>query len=389
MPFFELFAKKHHPGNLKKKVSLIEGVALMGGVGAGIFGIPFAIAKVGVVLGVIYIIAIGLLMMGLNLLIGEILLRTGGEYHLVGLGKKYLGTTGEIILSALSYVMMFAGLVIYITGTGQAIAALTGLTPFVGSLIFFGVMSLLLFLGNKVFGTAELILFFFIVFILALILGSSLSHVNFVPTGSYTWANLLFPYGVLLFAFHATASVPETYHILKKRKMSFKKAIIVGGIINICIYAAFAAVVIGVTGSQTTELATIGLGQMVGQNILILSNIFAIFAMTMSFLLVGAALRDSFEWDFRVKHNLSTLITLGIPALVFLLGLRSFIVVMNIVGGVFISIEVLLILLIYWRAKQKGKLNPGRYSLHHSALLGALLFLAFSTGAVYSIVTLF
>ena len=75
--------------------------------------------------------------------------------------------------------------------------------------------------------------------------------------------------------------------------------------------------------------------------------------------------------------------------MIFLLGVRHFIVAIDIVGGVFISLEMLLMLLIYWRAKQRKDWEPGKYRLHHTTFLAIVLLLALSIGAVYSVIKLF
>ena len=77
------------------------------------------------------------------------------------------------------------------------------------------------------------------------------------------------------------------------------------------------------------------------------------------------------------------------PFVIFLLGVRHFIAAIDVIGGVFVSLEMLLLLLIYWRAKQLGHWQPGKYRLHHTALIGATLLLALLIGVVYSVGKLF
>ncbi len=60
-------------------------------IGAGVLGIPYVIAKSGFLYGSILIIAIGLAFLVLNLFVGEIVLRTKGQYQLTGYMEKYLG----------------------------------------------------------------------------------------------------------------------------------------------------------------------------------------------------------------------------------------------------------------------------------------------------------
>ena len=95
------------------------------------------------------------------------------------------------------------------------------------------------------------------------------------------------------------------------------------------------------------------------------------------------------NWDYRIPRFWAATMVCAIPLLIFLLGLRSFIMVIDIVGGVFISLTMLTFILVYWRAKRLGDIEPGKYHLDHIYLLAAILFLVFAIGAVNSVVKLF
>lgn len=380
-----------HHGIFRPRMTLFESIALIisGTVGAGVLGIPYAVAQSGLRVGMVYILVLGLLMMGLNLMVGEIAVRTRGTFQLVGLAKRYLGRVGEVAMSIVFYSLLFGVLVIYIIGEGETLAALFGGSPFEWSLVFFTVGALLVAFGLKTVKTVELFLTAGILAVLVLIAALSAGHVNTSYWGHLDLVHLLLPYGVILFAFHGATAVPEVHSTLIHREGMFKKAIVISGVTIISIYLLFALVVVGVTGLETTEIATIGLGNELGPLMFIFGNAFAFFAMATSFLLTGVALRDSLTWDHKLSPAVSTLITLVIPFLVFLLGIRSFIAAIDIVGGVFVSIEVLLVLLMYWKATQHGDIEPGKYKLHHVALLGAVLAFVFAVGAVYSVWNLF
>ncbi len=380
-----------HHGIFRPRMSLFEGVALIisGTVGAGVLGIPYAIAQSGLRVGMAYILVLGVLMMGLNLMVGEVAVRTRGTFQLVGLARKYLGRVGEILMTIVFYSLLFGVLVIYVIGEGETLAALFGGSSFEWSLIFLTIGSLLVAFGLKTVKSIELFLTAGVLAVLVLIAALSAGHVNTSYWAHLDLVHVLLPYGVILFAFHGTTAIPEVHSTLVKREGLFKKAIIISGITVISIYLLFALVVVGVTGLETTEIATIGLGNELGRTMFIFGNVFAFFAMATSFLLTGVALKDSLTWDYKLSPVLSTLITIVIPFLIFMLGIRSFIAAIDIVGGVFVSIEVLLVLLIYWKAKQHGDIEPGKYKLHHTALLGAVLAFVFAIGAVYSVWNLF
>src|SRR3989339_753960 len=390
-PQLEITDLAMHQGIFRRKLSMAEGVALMisGTIGAGVLGLPYAVAQAGVLIGVLYIIGLGALMIGLNLMLGEVAVRTHGSFQLVGFAKKYLGKAGGMIMTVMMYGMLFGALVIYLIGEGETLAALFGGSSVEWSLVFFVFAALLVMLGLRTVKTAELILTIGILVIVLFITSLSVPHIDITHLYTTNLAYLFLPYGVVLFSLHGTTAVPEIHALLKDDNGAFRRAILIGGLLVMALYLTFALVVVGVTGQGTTEIATIGLGNRLGHTLFLFGNAFAFFAMATSFLLNGVSLKDSLSWDYHMSGRVATVLTLGIPCIIFLLGLRQFVAAINIVGGVFGSIEMLLILLIYWRAKKLGDLDPGKYKLHHIALLGALLLLVLTVGAVYSVFVLF
>lgn len=375
----------------KKQLSLYESTALIisGTVGAGVLGIPFVVAKVGIIVGLIYVVLFGFLMIGLNLLVGEVLSKLKVNLQLVGLAKKYLGRTGEYLMSALVYSMAFGVLVVYIIGEGQALSTIFGGGEFLWSILFFIIATFLIFIGINLIKKVEIITSLGLVLVVILIVALNFSHFEAQNLFYLDWKYIFLPYGVLLFAYSGLATIPEAKSIIKGDKKILKKAIIFAGLINIFIYSLFTFVVVGVTGLGTTEVATIGLGNKVGPIMLILGNVFAVIAMGNSFVLTGLALKDSFVWDFGVSKFWSSFFVFLVPITLFLVGVRGFIKTIDVIGGVFLSSQMLLVLLIYWRAKQLGDLKKGQFRLHYALFLLIILLLTLSGGVVYSILKWF
>ena len=379
-----------HHGVFRRQLSLWEAVGLIvsGTVGAGVLAIPYVVAQVGILIGLAYIVGIGFMMMGFHLLLGQITAKTEEPLHLVGLAGKYLGKDGKFLMGLVFYSMLIGAMVIYIIGEGQALAALFNGSPFTWSLLFFAFASILILFGLHTVKTIEVVLVFSILTVVLLIAAWSAPHVTFENISYISLATVFLPYGVLLFAFHGAAAIPEAHSLLKERHAMFKKAIIYATLITMAIYAVFAFMVVGVTGPETTEVASIGLGEVIGPRMVLFGNLFAALAMGTSFLLIGVALSDSLQWDFKVPRFFSLTIATIVPLLIFLFGVRGFVNAIEIVGGVLISIEMLLVLAIYWHCKQKGDM-PSRFRLHHTAFLFAFLLLALLGGVVYSIANLF
>ena len=376
-------------GVFRRRISFFEGVALVGTLGAGILGIPYAVARVGVALGTVYIIALGLLMMGLNLLMGEIMIRTGRHRQLAGLARVYLGRYGGWLMIAVNYSLLIGALLVYIIGVGETLSALLGGSARLWSTGFFLLGSLCVGVGIQTVKRAEILLLLGALSVIIFIVAISSPQVEFLNFTYINLAQALFPYGVILFALSGVNNIPEVYSLLGRNETLFKRVITVAGLQTVFVYLIFTLVIVGVTGAATTQIATLGLGQKVGPVVLFLGGLFAILAMSTSFLMVGLSLKDSLRWDFKVPNWLAVTIVCGLPFALFQLGLRSFIATIDFVGGVFISTETLLVLLIYWRAKQKGDMPVGKYKLHHTTLLLILIPIAMAVGAVYSVVKLF
>jgi amino acid permease len=346
---------RQHHGIFRKQISLYEGVALVtaGTIGAGVLGIPYAIAEVGIVPGMILLFAIGLLMMGVNLLVADIAMNTPGNHQLPGFAEAYLGRTGKWAMTAVIYLSFLGALVVYIIGEGETLSALFGGDPFFWSVGFFFGGSALIALGLRTIKKVELFLSMALLAVVLLITLRSAPHVDARLWQTADWTKLFVPYGVLVFAYSGAASVPEAWSIMKNRKRFFKKAIVIAGTIVIAVYTVFTLIVVGVTGQGTTEIATIGLGRTVGPTVYLLGNLFAAIAMGTVFLIVGTAMRDSLAWDFKAPRWAATLLVLGAPFLMFLFGLRGFINTIDIVGGVFLTIEILLILCIWLKSRKR------------------------------------
>lgn len=378
-------------GIFQKRMTLFQSVALIvgGTIGAGVLSIPYAVSKVGLSVGLFYIVILGILMIGLNLLLGEVAAETKGDFQLVGLARKYLGKVGGRIMTCLSYLMLLGVLTVYIIGEGEVLSAVFGGTSFMWSIIFFILFGLLVIIGIRGIKDVSFVISLAVLSVILLISYFGSAHVRVENIGFHNLAQLMFPYGVILFAFHGTTSVPEAHYLLKKRDVDLKKAIVIAGTISIIAYALFAFVVVGVTGRETTEIATIGLGNRLGETMFLFGNLFAILAMSGGFMMAGLSLKDSLAWDYKMPDWLANILVLGIPLTIFLLGMRKFTAMIDLVGGVFISTEMLIILLIYWRAKQCDDLKKTRYHLHHTYLLVAILILILTVGAFYSVSKLF
>lgn len=343
-----------HAGS--RRVLFFEAVATLLGttIGAGILGIPYMVAHVGIGIGLLYLVGVGLVTLVFNILLGEIVVRTRGMLQLTGLARKHLGMSGFLIMSAIFFLGAYSALLAYIIGEGVVLQALFGGSPVVWSLLFFAVGAFFVQRGLKTVKVVELIMTVGLVLAVIVIAGVSAPSITIHGLGgAFHWSYFFLPYGVMLFAYHGSAALPVAHAILPQNPRLLKRAIVLSGLLSMGVYLLFTLVVLGVTGNGTTEVATVGLGEMLGPGVRVLGNVFAFFAMGTSFIMMGTALRETFEWDHRLQPAVAGVLALLVPLALFILGARGFVQVIGVAGAFFISIEIVLVLLMYARVHQK------------------------------------
>ena len=355
-------------------------------IGAGILGIPYVISQTGTIIGITQIIAVGLLFMFLNLNVGEIILRTKGNHQLTGYAEKYTGKTGKILMTASMVLGTWIALVAYGIGSGQVLSGIIGWgDPTTYGIIVFTTLSIIMFFGINILENMEKLLVTIMLFILAIIFLQAIPYVNLNNLATIHYPPILNSFGVIFFAFLGAMSIVEAKEILTKNKKLLKKAIIIGMTIPIVIYSLFAFFVIGVTGQKTTEVATIGLGIMTSPYIIIVGNILALFTMGTSFLALGFALKEMFQFDYKIKKKIAWLMTITIPLIIVAFNLTGFIQAISIAGVLEGGIISTLIVIMALKAKKRSERKP-EYTIPLNKIVAGIIITFFAIIIIHQIV---
>ncbi|MBF8280265.1 MAG: amino acid permease [Candidatus Magasanikbacteria bacterium] len=370
---------------------LFKGVTLLTGsiIGAGVFAIPFVAARAGLWLTVFYIVALGLVMLTMNLLIGEIALRTRAVRFLSGFGAQYLGRWGKGILLTTFLFLAWSAMLAYMIGEGQTWSAIFGGHPDVWSYFFIALVAAVVFFDLKGVTRVEMAAstsVMMLIILLALVAGPRVQAVNL---SGLNFSKLFLPYGVVLFALSGFHAVPHLEGFFHGHQSKIRAAIIWGSLIPIILFALFTIVAVGVTGLNTTELATVGLGRALGTGAMAIGNLIAGLAMLTAGISVAFSTKRLFEWDVGVGREWAWVLTLAAPLLIFILGVRSFVTVIGAAGAVFSSLEAILLAIIYVRARRHGDIEPHRFALAHGEILAAAVIIVFAIGGGLSLLQLF
>lgn len=359
-------------------------------VGAGILGIPYVIAKAGFLTGILLLLLIGGLFVMLNLFMGEIALRTKGNHQLTGYAEKYLGKWGKYAMTLAMIGGLYGALVAYFIGEGQSLAELFGFgSPILWSWAFYIIFAYLIYLGIKAVAKSELIMLtvkliaFFAVFAIIVFSGK----LDLSKLAEFDITKIFIPYGVIVFSYIGAVAIPEMKEILIHDRKLMKKAILIGAIGPLILYAIFAFAVIGVTGTATTEVANVGLS-VLGTIPVILINLFAILAMGTSFLTIALAIKEMYKYDYKLSEKTSWALTITVPIILILLGVQSFAKTVGTTGAIAGGLEGILIVLMFWQAKKKGDRKP-EYSLSKNYIIGGILILVLLTGALLQVKNIF
>lgn len=373
------------------KDPVVRAIALMIGmlIGAGILAMPYVIYQAGFWTGMLVLAFITFAILFMHLYIGEVVLRTKGRHQLTGYVEKYLGKRAKHILTLSMLFMLNGGLIAYILGEGAALRAIFGGNDFVFSMVFFVVMAVLVFFGLKVIADSEVVIGFAMIVTIFLICLFSAFHIDFSNFHGFDIMKFFIPYGVIFFAIVGGGAVPPMKAVLEKNKKKLKKAIILGTLIPLVIYALFSIIVIGVVGKNFNVLeqgvATVALGLVLGKYMNIFANLFAVFSMATSFIAMALIMKWVYQYDYKLNKNLAWFLTCIIPLILVLLKITTFVRVLALIGAIGGGIEGFMIILMHYKSKKLGDREP-EYSIPSNFFISLLLMCMFVVGIIITVV---
>ncbi len=354
-------------------------------IGAGILGLPYVFSKAGFILGLFWLIFLGLIIILVNLYLGEICLRVNEEnYQLVGYARKYLGKWAEKIIFIAMMFGIYSPLIAYLIGEGQSFSQILpgNINPLFLGTGFWFVMTLLLKKGMRELRKVETYGSLAIVFIATIIFIYLAPTIKFSNFQQVHYNNFFLPFGVILFSLLGLVSIPELRREIKGQEKLLKKAIIIGTLIPIILYMFFSAVFVGVLGENVKEVATLSFSGVKGN----LIALFGIFTMLTSYFVLSFSLRDMFRFDLRFSRSKTFFWVSLFPLLLYLVvsifNLADFISILGIGGVVSGGLMGILILLINKKAKQMKERKP-EYNIPINWLIISVVSIIFILGIIF------
>lgn len=351
-------------------------------IGVGLFSLPFITSKVGIWIMLGYFAVLGVLVILVHRFFGEVVLETEGQHRLPGYAGIYLGKKGKTVAIVSTILGLLGALLAYLIVGGEFLTAL--LSPQWGggnqlyTLLYFSVGAILIFFGIKAIAKIE---FFGLILFFAVLAAIFFRGMPFMDADNIFFENwkseigkyFFLPYGAILFSLWGAALIPEIKEMLADSRLT-RKIIAPAIIIPAFVYLIFIFLVLGITGSQTSSEAIVGLKNFLGDGIVTLALFFGLLTTFTSFITLGLTLKKVFWYDLKIPKNAAWLITILVPMMLYFAGLQDFIKVIGLVGAVMLGIDGILIILMYL------KIVPGRKFLIYPLIL---MFLA---GIVYEVI---
>lgn len=360
-------------------------------IGAGIFALPFVFEKAGILTGAMYLIIFGLVFSIIHLMYADIIAKTAGDHFFSGYAKIYLGNFGFWMTIISSIFGLFLTLVAYLALSASFFQIIfpSGFYNFnlFGILVFWLLGSMAIFLEIRKMSFLELFITSGVIFIsvLVFIFGiGNFEKVLAMPVFSFN--NLFFPYGVILFSFAGRVAIPAVINYFKKTNQPVSeagKSVILGTLIPAIVYILFVFGVLGLSG-VVSENAISGLVGSTSFFVLALIGVFALVSLWDSYFIVGMDVRNSLICDLKFPKFIAGIMVVCLPLFFYFYGLKSFLGLATIIGGVFIAFEGAVISLMWLKTLRMKmervflkKLNP---------LFAYVLALVFIGGLVYELI---
>ncbi|MFC1613454.1 aromatic amino acid transport family protein [Patescibacteria group bacterium] len=357
----------------KNTKKIIYAVSMLVGtiVGVGMFGLPYVASKVGFMPMMFYLFGGAFVSIAISLVYGEVIMESDGKKRLPGYVNDYFGKKWGAVILINFLIAMYGSLLAYIIVGGSFLHGILSqfipISLFLSTVIFFTFSSYLVYKGVKSIKQTEFLMLIVLLLVVFIFFFMSLGTINVVYFSGYDLSNIFLPYGVVIFSFMGISILPEIKEIFikgkdeekysEKGKKNFKRAVCYSILIALFIYIIFVITVFGVSGGSTSMEAFSGLEPFMSNKIIFIGYIFGLLAVFTSYISIGLTVKKCLWYDYKINPKFASVLSCGIPFLLFLAGFKNFINIIGFVGTITFGIAGSAIFILYFKVKKMGKIE--------------------------------
>jgi amino acid permease len=324
-------------------------------IGVGFLSLPYLAVQVGFLPMMAYFIVLSALVLFIHQIFGQVCLKTPDYKRWPGFVGFYFGPLAKRAMLGVMAVSSLGVLLAYLIVGSRFLAAI--FQPFFGggnyvyACIYWGAAAVVIYFGVTMVSRLELAAIILLLCALGVIFAKGMgvfSMANLVmPSQGFSLSNVLLPYGPILFSLWGTGLIPEAEEMARGKKRNLKAIVAAGTLVPAAIYLFFIVMVVGITGSNTTESALIGVRGILGDGMISLTLLVGVITTFTACIAMGLLLKKIFIYDAQLPHGISFSLVMLPPLILFLLGIHSFLAVISFIGGFMLGIDGILILLMY------------------------------------------
>ncbi|MSR76061.1 MAG: hypothetical protein EXS68_00515 [Candidatus Ryanbacteria bacterium] len=360
-----------------KATGLLAGMII----GAGMFALPYTIVRAGMGWSLIHAVVVLVLVTLTHALYAGVILKDRRHARLPGYAREYLGESGFWIALVSRLLAYWGFLLAYGIIIGDFFAHIIPLSETTLAITFFILVSPLILFRLSRIGTINFVLTLPEVFLPLIFFFIWWPQFDFSTVTLGGHGDWFLPYGIFLFALSGASVIPEVIDTLgaSAHKKIFP-VIIAGSVIAILVYAAFSLTIIGLAGGVPPHDSLSVLATSIGHRAYVVGTLLGLLAVITSYIALGLELRYTFEYDLGRSQKVAWALTAFVPLVIYLAGVRSFILLLDIIGAVGVGVEGVIIALLARRVLGTRMLVAGGVALALAA--GAIFELIRVTGIV-------
>lgn len=350
-------------------------------IGAGIFSLPYVFVRSGWVMGITYLFVLTGAVWIIHSMFAEVILRVGEEHRFVGYVRILLGeapfriaiitSVFGLMLTLTAYLVLGISFINLLYPQGSELAKVV---------LFWLLGSLLVLVRIRLLALLEFLVVIGLLFIIAFIFILGLGEWDKFGSLSRVDAGYLFlPFGPILFSLIGRTAIPSVINYISDAGLPFslvKRAMLFGTVVPALCYLLFIVGIIGLSDNVTIDSVS-GLRATAPQAVLFIIGIFGLLSLLSTYIVLGIDVGKNLILDLHFPKTVSLATVIVLPMAFYLFGLKNFLGLVSVIGGVFVSLEAAMIALMW---KKIGVATFKR------ALIAYVLGGVFILGAFYEII---
>ncbi len=352
------------------------GVVVAATIGAGVFALPYVFSTAGFWVSVLYIAVLSVIVIFVHRVYWQMLDAVGERERLLGLAKRHLGGIGYVLGFATIVLGLLLVLVVYlILGSRFIVALLPSWSEQPALLVFWFVCAApLLFKEKKALFLENIGAILTAILMASIFLLGGLPR-TLPPTAS-RFNDLFLPFGALLFSLAGWTAIEPLYGMRRETRggSSWNVSLPLGTIIAAILYIVFVLGILSLAPRVLPDTISSFAGDFLWIKLLL--AVFGAVAVWKSYGLIMLEIKNALTEDLRWPKSFVVPAVIFLPLLLVFAGVNNFLKVIGLAGGLFASLEYLLIIFVARRALRLPRLQG--LAVHLAALV-------FILGAVYEI----